>query len=422
MSRPARFLEFVVFAGITFVLSQALLPLILSPGDTPTDGNPIYKMVFAVSYLAAAAILISHYRDTLFVTSRNIVLVVLILFAVASFAWADSPALVLQRSIAVLGTTLFGLAMAVRLSTEEQLRLMSWVLRITAVLSLLAVIAAPRYGISPYPHLGDWRGIFNHKNALGGYMALSVLVEWHVRARSTSEKFLRAVAFLLSATLLVFSNSITSLVTAVASLVFIEIYKAARQRLRIPAFAIVSVISLGVASVVAMLVADSETITSVLGRSSNLTGRTEIWRWVMVSVMERPIFGYGYNGFWAGASAESLALDRRLGTPIMYAHNGYLEICLTLGAVGLLLSLIFLGFGIKRAFERSESSDSNVNSWPMAFLFFFMLHNVAECTILFQGLEWALCVATIASADAALHAPLPQAVPRLAFSATSECT
>lgn len=422
MSRPARFLEFVVFAGITFVLSQALLPLILSPGDTPTDGNPIYKMVFAVSYLAAAAILISHYRDTLFVTSRNIVLVVLILFAVASFTWADSPALVLQRSIAVLGTTLFGLAMAVRLSTEEQLRLMSWVLRITAVLSLLAVIAAPRYGISPYPHLGDWRGIFNHKNALGGYMALSVLVEWHVRARSTSEKFLRAVAFLLSATLLVFSNSITSLVTAVASLVFIEIYKAARQRLRIPAFAIVSVISLGVASVVAMLVADSETITSVLGRSSNLTGRTEIWRWVMVSVMERPIFGYGYNGFWAGASAESLALDRRLGTPIMYAHNGYLEIFLTLGAVGLLLCLIFLGSGIKRAFERSESSDSNMNSWPMAFLFFFILHNVAECTILFQGLEWALCVATIASADAALHAPLPQAVPRFAFSATSECT
>jgi exopolysaccharide production protein ExoQ len=422
MSRPARFLEFAVFAGITFVLSQALLPLILSPGDTPMDGNPVYKMVFAVSYLAAAAILIAHYRETLFVTSRNIVLVVLILFAVVSFTWADVPALVLQRSIAVLGTTLFGLAIAVRLSTEEQLRLVSWVLRVTAVLSLLCVIVAPRYGISPYPHLGDWRGIFNHKNALGGYMALSVLVEWHVRARSSGEKFFRFVAFLLSGTLLVLSNSITSLVTAAGSLLFIEMYKAARQRLRIPAFAIVSAILFGISSVAALLVADSETITSVLGRSSNLTGRTEIWRWVMVSVMERPILGYGYAGFWGGASAESLALDRRLGTPIMYAHNGYLDILLTLGAIGLLLSLIFLGSGIKRAFQRSELGNANVDSWPMAFLFFFMLHNVAECTILFQGLEWALCVATIASADAALHGPLPQALPRLAFSATSECT
>ena len=125
---------------------------------------------------------------------------------------------------------------------------------------------------------------------------------------------------------------------------------------------------------------------------------------------------------WGGASAESLALDRRLGTPIMYAHNGYLDILLTLGAVGLLLSLIFLGSGIKRAFQRSELGNANADSWPMAFLFFFMLHNVAECTILFQGLEWALCVATIASADAALHGPLPQALPRFAFSATSECT
>jgi O-antigen ligase len=356
------------------------------------------------------------------VAGQNTVLVVLILFAVASFSWADSPALVLQRSIAVLGTTLFGLAMAVRLSTEEQLRLISWVLRITAVLSLLAVVLAPQYGLSPYPHLGDWRGIFNHKNALGGYMALSVLVEWHVRARTSGEKFVRVLAFLLAATLLVFSHSVTSLVTAAASLVFIEIYNGARQRLRIPAFAIVSVILAVIGSVIAVLMADSEVITSVLGRSSNLTGRTEIWRWVMVSVMERPIFGYGYAGFWGGASAESLALDRRLGTPIMYAHNGYLDIFLTLGAIGLLLSLIFIGSGIKRAFQRSESGNSNLDSWPMAFLFFFMLHNVAECTILFQGLEWALCVATIASADAALHAPLPQRPPRFAFPATSECT
>jgi hypothetical protein len=46
-----------------------------------------------------------------------------------------------------------------------------------------------------------------------------------------------------------------------------------------------------------------------------------------------------------------------------------------------------------------------VGLWPLAFLFFFFLHNLGECTILFQDLEWAVCVATVVGADAALFAP-----------------
>jgi len=64
---------------------------------------------------------------------------------------------------------------------------------------------------------------FNHKNALGGYMALSVLaLNGMFGTRSTGEKLLKVVAFLLSATLLVFSNSITSLVTAAG---FVDFYR-----------------------------------------------------------------------------------------------------------------------------------------------------------------------------------------------------
>lgn len=404
-----RFFDVSVLGGGAFVLSSALLPLILAPGDTPLDGNPTWKLILAVTYLGVAVILAADYRQSLLAIGTNWCLVGLVLFALLSCLWAYTPTLVLQRSIAVLGATLFGLALAVRLSLEEQLRLLSGVFRIIAVLSLLCIILAPRTGISAGEQEGYWRGIFGHKNGLGQIMALSVLVEWLLPARAGAARFFNLLALALSAVLLFFSNSITAMIALVASLLFIQVYRFARQRLRIPMFAIVCVIVVVITSSVLLLATDNAAVTAALGRTSSLTGRTEIWQLVASYAQERPILGYGFSGFWGGAAPESLALNGRLGFQVMYSHNGYLDIFLTLGAVGLLISLVLLGIGIKRAFYRSERNESSIDFWPLAFVFYFAVHNVAECTILTQDLEWALFVAAIVSTGATLAAePQPQ--------------
>jgi O-antigen ligase len=400
MSDRQRFLELLALGTCAFILTQALLSLILDPGDTPTEGNPVWKLLLCLSYLSVAAILIRNSRETLFLLHRNWSLVALVLLALVSCAWAATPALVLQRSIAVLGTTLLGIALAVRLPLEDQLRLMSWLFRIIAVLSLACVLLLPSYGIYSGSD-GGWRGIFGYKNNLGAIMALSLLVEWQLPAQTGFSKLLNRFALLLSAVLLVFSNTITPMVALVACMLFVQIYKFA-MRLRIPLYAIVLATLLVIASGVTMLSLDSERVTAVLGRSSDLTGRTQIWALVTSYIPERPILGYGYSGFWHGASPESLAIDRALGVEVMYSHNGYLEILLNLGAVGFLLMLAFLGTGMKRAVDHAERDQSSLNLWPLAFLSFSLLRNLGEASILCQDLEWALCVAAIVGADAAL--------------------
>jgi exopolysaccharide production protein ExoQ len=397
-----KYVELIVLGSCTFVLTQALLALVLAPGDTPEEGNGVWKAILALNYLAVSFILVADYRQALRAVYRNGLLVVLVFLALASCLWAYDSKLVLQRSIGVLGTTLFGIALAVRLSLEQQLRLMSWVFRIIAVLSLACIVLVPKYGISDWPHEGDWRGIFGHKNGLGACMALAVLVEWHLPAETRGAKFLKITTLLLSSVLLVFSNSITSMIAVACALVFIETYKWVRQRLRVPMFAIVSAILLAIVSGLTLIVGGSEVITGALGRSSNLTGRTDIWRAVMSFAMERPVLGYGFSGFWGGAAPESEVLDRRMGFHVMYSHNGYLDIFLTLGAVGILLALLFLWIGIKRAFERSELNRSILDFWPLAFVAFFLLYNAAECTILVQDLQWALLLSTVISTDEAL--------------------
>jgi exopolysaccharide production protein ExoQ len=407
MNERRRVLELLVMGGCAFILTQAIISmiLVLEPSDPPGEGNSLWRLILIACYLGVALILAPYLRETRFIVRRNLFLVALIFLALVSCSWAAKPALVLQHSIAVLGTTLLGIALAVLLTVEDQLQFLSRLFRIIAVLSLACIVFLPSYGISRAADShGEWQGIFSHKNGLGSIMALSVLVEWQLPADTRYFKIVKRLALLLSMVLLAFSGSLTSMFALIGSLLFIEMYKFAAKRLRIPLYAIVLGTLLIVASGVTLLFMNTETVTAAFGRSSDLTGRTEIWSWVLSYIPQQPILGYGYSGFWSGASPESAVIDRAMGTMIMYSHNGYLEILLSLGVVGFLVTLGFLAIGIKRAYYFSNHDRSSVNLWPIAFLSFFLLHNLAEGTILMQDLEWAICVATIVGADAALIA------------------
>jgi exopolysaccharide production protein ExoQ len=404
MNGTRRLFEWIVLGGCAFVLSKALLSLLLPPymkeaalhGEPLTEGSPEMRLILSVSYLGIVMVLVPWYRETIFVLRRNWSLVALVLFALLSSLWAAMPSLVLRKSIGLFGTTLLGIALAVRFSFRDQLRILSWLFRIIAVLSLACIVLLPSYGISKE---GEWRGIFEYKNALGTVMGLAVLVEWQLPTDSRISKILRGFALLLSAVLLLFSDSITPTVVLIVALPLIEIYKFAALRLRIPLYAICFAISMVVTAGVTLLVASSDSVMGALGRSSNLTGRTEIWSLVLPSIAERPIVGYGYSGFWLGASPESIAVNRAAGGLVMYSHNGYLEMLLTLGAIGLLLTLAVLGIGMKRALSFSEQSQAGTELWPLAFLLYFILHNLGECSILGQDTEWAICVACIVGTD-----------------------
>ena len=398
-----RIFELLVLGSCAFVLTQAILSHALTPGDTPAQGSTTWQLILSLCYLSVAGILVPYYRETLFVLRRNWFLVALVFLALASGSWAAMPALALRRAIAVLGTTLFGIALAVRLSPEEQLRLLSWLCRTIAVLSLACVILLPSYGISATPE-HQWQGVFAYKSVLGFVMALSILVEWQLPTPTTFSRTLNRLALLLSAVLLYFASSLTPAMALLGSFLLVEVYKFAAQRLRISQAITVLAMLLMMSSGVAMFFANSERITNALGRSSDLTGRTEIWSWVVASILERPLLGYGYSGFWSEVSSASAGIDHAVGGTIMYSHNGYLEVLLSLGVVGFVLTLAFLGAGIRRALYWSDSSRSSMALWPLAFLLFFLLQNLTECSILLQDLEWGICVAVVAGTDPVLLA------------------
>jgi O-antigen ligase len=369
--------------------------------EPPIEGNAVWRSVLAISYLVVALVLVPWYREILFVLRRNWSLVALIFFAFLSSLWAGMPDLTLRKSIGLFGTTLFGIALAVRFTFQDQLRMLTWLFRILAVLSLGCVVLLPSLGISEQ---GEWRGVFDYKNAMGSVMGLSLLVEWQLLAASRLSKVLKGLAMFLYAFLLLKSDSVTPAVAIVGTVILLKIYKFAALRLRIPLYAVFLITAILTSAGLSLVVANSDSVMGVLGRSSNLTGRTEIWSLVVSFIPQRPILGYGYSGFWFGASPESFVVNRVMRGPVMYSHNGYLEMLLTLGVIGLLLTLVLIGTGMRRSLYFSRQRQSGTELWPLAFLLYFILHNLGECTILMQEIEWAMCVSCIAGTDPMLLA------------------
>jgi len=394
-----RAIEKSLFVIVALILSGALWRMISGGNDAGTDGDQRTQILLAIMYVVVSILAALQFRIAIQSFTRNPALLGLLILACASPLWADAPDLVSRRALALVGTTLFGVALATTYSFEDQLKILQWAFRIGALLTLMLLVISPARALSAADGGGGLRGVFPHKNILGGAMALAFLVEWFLREQKMLGKMLRIVSLCAFTILLVVSDSLTSIVTVVAALSGTWVFRTLYARRQIP-FPVIAIFVVAVVGAVSLVGVEAGDVMSLMGRSSDMTGRTELWSAVVQTIMQRPILGFGFSGFWKGASPSSTVIENQIRWTPTYSHNGYLEIALSLGVLGLLFVAWMLATGLKRAWHQAKEGESYLDSWPLALFLFVAIHNVAECTIAWQNcLEWGVCVATIIGSD-----------------------
>jgi O-antigen ligase len=80
-------------------------------------------------------------------------------------------------------------------------------------------------------------------------------------------------------------------------------------------------------------------VSEALGKNSTLSGRTLLWAGLL-KVHINPIFGTGFESFWLGKRLEEL--EGIFFFVPNEAHNGYLEVYLNLGLLGLFIIIAVL--------------------------------------------------------------------------------
>lgn len=351
--------------------------------------SPVKRIVWPLIYLTAAYFLAKR-RNLAFSAVKKLPFFLLLLgYIAASIFWSESPLISALSVAALLGNSLTGLYFGVRYDSAEFLLLLGWVYGIIAVATLSSPIFVRDYFIEG----GYWIGFFAQKNAMGMNMALGFLV-FVMLAREKNEWSWLCRGFAALCGLLVFLSGSATSIVIVVTLVCVMFLQALMEKYTHSTSSRVLWVCAIVIGLVMFVGSYSDALFAALGKSEDLTGRTGLWGMLALMAREKPWFGYGYGGFWVWGGPAQAVWDV-IGDPeeASYAHNGYLQLLLDGGMVGLIFLAGVLIAAFRKAWAYATSTQGN---WPIYFLGFLLLHNLTEASFVVRNeICWLIFVAVV---------------------------
>jgi O-antigen ligase len=400
------FLENFFTVLALFFYTGALLNLVLSGGQVQQSVQVEYDsslivLTFLIIYLITSLLLLVRWPQLLNILKDDYVVLPLLSIVFLSYFWSDAPELTLRRAISLLGTSLFGIYLASRYTIRQQLKLLAWSFGIAIVLSTLFALALPSYGVMSGLLEGAWRGVFLHKNGLGLTMSISATTFLLLAATSSSkrDKFLLFAGFIWSLFLLFMAQSgsaVGSFFVVVIALPTLSLLGIRNSLRLVPSllflFTLVFVVGFFIFN-------NLDTALSSIGEDSSLTGRAEFWPLIVDAIRERPFLGYGFEAFWRGLSGASASLHYAFPKPPVHAHNGLLQLWLSVGFLGVTVFLAGFWLTLIRALTHIRYGETLEDRyWPISFLIIFILSNIAESNVAeHNDLQWVLFIAVALS-------------------------
>lgn len=220
---------------------------------------------------------------------------------------------------------------------------------------------------------GAWHGAFVHKNEMGGFMAIAILVLVQLEQRM----LWRIGGVVTAMGLVVLAQSATALLMvgagAATALILRRVASLPHRQATAYFFSVVTLVLL----VLGTLAVQYATVVGGLGRDNTLTGRTDIWpaAWDMIQV--RPWVGWG-PGVWIQQNADPARyVGAQAGFNVGHTHNTVLEILLLWGVLGLALYAGLL-FALARSAWRLVRIHLQWATLSLGFLAVLLVQSISE--------------------------------------------
>jgi exopolysaccharide production protein ExoQ len=317
------------------------------------EGSPLDACFYLALAIAGFCVLSKRQVQLSEIVRNNGWLIAFFLYCFISIAWSDFPFIAFKRWIKIFGHPIMALIVLTEPDFEEALtRLMKRCAYVVVPVSILFIKYYPELGQS-YDEWGSQmnQGIALGKNMLGAdCLILGFFFFWHLlqtwrTERSTQRRNeLWLIAGFSIGIWLLFSkaHSATSTICLfVGILIVVFVGLRSTNKNFIGTYALAALVLLAAAELAFGI---SGRLSESLGRGSDLTGRTGLWAHCL-EVQSNPIFGAGFESFWLGERRQRI-VEFYNGWQPRGAHNGYLEIYLNLGLIGLsiLIGLLIATF------------------------------------------------------------------------------
>lgn len=397
-----------IWPPFLFIIMLSSRPIILwlNPGGTSEQndapGSP-YDQVFYI-LLILAGLFISSKRIVKLRTilKTNIWVIVIFAFCGLSILWSDAPRASFNAWVKVMVLLLM---ITIILTESDPLEAIIRIFRrasfVLIPLSILLIKYFPIYGrtYSPWSGTAFYGGVTTYKNGLGFLcLVFGVFLLWDminlIRSKPlTSIKILLLINLTLIGMivwLLYMANSSTSTATTIVGAFMIIAMELPIVKKHVNKIDILVIILLSIALLVFATFNVMESLVATLGRDMTLTGRTDIWKRVL-GVYVNPLIGTGYASFWLGERSEFL-FDLNW-QKLNQSHNGFIEVYLNLGFIGLSLLIMM----IIKAYKNLKINLLNAyqyGKFQFICLVVILMTNITEASYTINSIPWFIVVLT----------------------------
>ena len=358
------------------------------------ESNPVTTLLFALFLVAAVVVLVRRKFNWGSLARKNKALFLIYAYLLLSVFWSEMPLASTKRVVKDFESVLVGLIFLTELNAAEAIRAVF--VRVSYILFPLSVVF-----IKYFPDIGRqankagenmFTGVTTQKNSLGETVfVLGLFVLWDFitiykgenRKGKKLQLAIRAGMLSMGVWLLVTCDSQTSMLCLMLGA---AIFWGGGRLLRMRRGK--TVLFTILASVTVLVIMDksfglSDTVIRSLGRNPTLTGRTDIWRVVLEQNTDR-LVGHGFCVFWDTEKGAKV-IDELM--QINSTHNGFLEMYVDGGIVGVALLILVILAGGRRVIDRLFAGHP-LGRMGLIFWLLAILYNFSESSFFRLDVLW----------------------------------
>ena len=364
-------------------LLLACVGLFICTGVLAAIAPELFRLAKHVFYAAILVVVLLRWRASLQVALRDLPLCAFVALLLSSAFWSELPIWALKRGAVMLQTTAFGLYLASRFTPAEQLRALSYVMVALIASFGASALLDPATAFSSPGHPGAFRGPLVHKNHVALLMAVAIPALLLQIWSASRQRWLFLPALAAACVFLFLSQSLGGILVATMLCSLVVLHGTLGRRfagwIALPVLGVV----IGAAAAATGWL---DPVLVALGKDPTLTGRTQIWEESVAILATRPWFGHSMVSFW------QLDIVARTGIWFSNAHNGYLQLLIDLGLVGLVIFVFQLLTSLVRSFSFARRRVPAA-VWPFVIAACVLVYNMIEVSVVEENsIVWVLYV------------------------------
>lgn len=383
----------MLIAGSRMISEWQVGAEIESP-DQYFEGSPVDRLVLTGLLAAGLAVLLSRARASGLFLRRNIPILLFFAFCGASVIWSDYPSVAFKRWTKALGDVV--MVMVVLTDREPSAAIRRLFARTAFLLIPLSVLLVKYYpewgrGYDRWTWTPYYGGVAIGKNGLGYVCLVFGLASlWRLFStfrpapeRASGSRLAHAAVVAMALWLFWIADSATSFACFFIGGTLLAITTLPGLA-RAPSAPHLVTGGIVVAVFTVVLLNAGTGLVAAMGRDTTLTGRTELWDTLLKMIVE-PLLGAGFESFWLGERVE------RLWAIYWWrprqAHNGYLELFLNLGWVGVFLITVVIACGYRNVVALFRT-DPAAGSLGLSLLVVALIYNLTEAAFKMMHPVW----------------------------------